>query len=107
MKVYGSEICIDCRNYLTIQKMRGFESEFIDITADTGNLKEFLRLRDTHPIFEPVREHSGIGIPFFVNEDGKETFDLDEALAWLVRSRWGRTKRRFWNHLKHSLDPLH
>lgn len=28
MKVYGSEICIDCRNYLTIQKMRGFENVF-------------------------------------------------------------------------------
>lgn len=93
MKVYGSEICIDCRNYLTIQKMRGFESEFIDITADTGNLKEFLRLRDTHPIFEPVREHSGIGIPFFVNEDGKETFDLDEALAWLGQEPVGEDEK--------------
>lgn len=93
MKVYGSETCIDCRNYLTIQKMRGFESEFIDITADTGNLKEFLRLRDTHPIFEPVREHSGIGIPFFVNEDGKETFDLDEALAWLGQEPVGEDEK--------------
>lgn len=93
MKVYGSEICIDCRNYLTIQKMRGFESEFIDITADTGNLKEFLRLRDTHPIFEPVREHSGIGIPFFVNEDGKETFNLDEALAWLGQEPVGEDEK--------------
>ena len=93
MKVYGSEICIDCRNYLTIQKMRGFESEFIDITADTGNLKEFLRLRDTHPIFEPVREHSGIGIRFFVNEDGKESFDLDEALAWLGQEPVGEDEK--------------
>ena len=83
MKVYGSKICVDCRNYLVIQKMRGFDSEFIDIIADTGKLKEFLRLRDTHPIFEPVREHSGIGIPFFVNEDGRETFDIDEALSWI------------------------
>lgn len=83
MKVYGSEICIDCRNYLKIQKMRGFESEFIDITADTGKLKEFLSLRDTRSVFEPVREHSGIGIPFFVNEDGRETFDIDEALSWI------------------------
>lgn len=83
MKVYGSEICIDCRNYLKIQKIRGFSCDFIDITEDTGNLREFLHLRDTHPIFEQVREHSGIGIPFFVNEDGRETFDLDEALSWI------------------------
>ena len=83
MKVYGSEICVDCRNYLTIQKERGFDSEFVDITADTGKLKEFLHLRETCSIFDPVREHGGIGIPFFVNEDGRETFDLDEALTWI------------------------
>ena len=40
MKVYGTHICIDCRNYQAIQASRGFEAEFIDITADTANLKE-------------------------------------------------------------------
>lgn len=34
MKVYGAEICIDCRNYKAIQKNRGFEAEYIDITAN-------------------------------------------------------------------------
>lgn len=83
MKVYGSEICVDCRNFLVIRKARGFDCDFIEITEDTGKLKEFLHLRDTEPIFEPVREHSGIGIPLFVNEDGRMTFDLDEALSWI------------------------
>ena len=32
MKVYGTDICIDCRNYKAIQKKRGFEAEYIDIT---------------------------------------------------------------------------
>ena len=27
MKVYGTDICIDCRNYKAIQKSRGFEAE--------------------------------------------------------------------------------
>ena len=40
MKVYGAEICIDCRNYKAIQKNRGVEAEYIDITANTANLKE-------------------------------------------------------------------
>lgn len=83
MKVYGTEICIDCRNYKAIQKARGFEAEYVDITADTTNLKEFLKLRDTEEIFAPVREHSGIGIPLFINDDGKMTFDIDEAFAWI------------------------
>lgn len=83
MKVYGAEICIDCRNYKAIQKKRGFEAEFIEITKDTGKLKEFLELRDHDPVFEPVREHGGIGIPLFVNEDGRKTFDINEAFSWI------------------------
>ena len=27
MKVYGTHICIDCRNYQAIQASRGFEAE--------------------------------------------------------------------------------
>ena len=83
MKVYGTHLCIDCRNYQAIQASRGFEAEFIDITADTANLKEFLALRDHDPVFAPVREHGGIGIPLFVREDGRKTFDIDEALSWI------------------------
>lgn len=83
MKVYGAEICIDCRNYKAIQKARGFEAEYVEITEDTAKLKEFLAMRDNEPIFEKVREHSGIGIPLFVNEDGRKTFDINEAFAWI------------------------
>ena len=38
MKVYGAQICADCRNYKAIQKSRGFEAEYVDITVDTGKL---------------------------------------------------------------------
>lgn len=83
MKVYGTHICIDCRNYQALQASRGFAAEFIDITASTANLKEFLALRDHDPVFAPVRERGGIGVPLFVNDDGRKTFDLDEALGWI------------------------
>lgn len=83
MKVYGAEICIDCRNYKAIQKARGFEAEYIDITANTANLREFLKIRDNDPVFATVRENSGIGIPLFVREDGTKTFDFDEAFSWI------------------------
>lgn len=83
MKVYGAEICIDCRNYKAIQQARGFEAEYIDIVKDTTNLKEFLKLRDTERIFDSVREHNGIGIPLFVNDDGDMTFEIDKALGWI------------------------
>ena len=83
MKVYGAQICADCRNFKAIQKSRGFEAEYVDITEDTGKLKEFLQIRDHDPVLAPVRERGGIGIPLFVNEDGKKTLDIDEAFSWI------------------------
>ena len=86
---YGSEICIDCRNTLAILKARNLEDKFrfIDMTANTDNMKDFLTLRDREAAFAPAREgangRSFIGIPAFVNEEGKVTLDLDQALAWL------------------------
>ncbi len=83
MKVYGAEICIDCRNYKKVQTKRGFEAEFVDIIENTANLKEFLGIRDSEPVFDEVRANKGIGIPLFVNDDGRKTFDINEALAWI------------------------
>lgn len=86
---YGSEICIDCRNALAILKARNLEDKFrfIDMTANTDNMKDFLTLRDREAAFAPAREGANgrafIGIPAFVNEAGKVTLDLDQALAWL------------------------
>lgn len=83
MKVYGAPICIDCRNYKAIQKNRGFNAEYIDITESTDNLRAFLKLRDTLETMAPVRERHGIGIPLFVCEDGRTTLDMNEAFAWM------------------------
>jgi len=83
MKVYGAEICVDCRNYKAIQKSRGFEAEYVDIMENTKKLKEFLEIRDTDPVFDPVKAHHGIGIPLFVREDGAKTFDINEAFSWI------------------------
>lgn len=82
MKVYGSEICIDCRNYKHIAKARNLELEYVDITENTANLREFLQLRDTAKAFDEVRERGGIGIPVFVEGDNV-TLDMDEAFSWI------------------------
>ena len=83
MKVYGADICIDCRNYKEIQKNRGFEAEYVDIIENTTNLKEFLKIRDNNALYEQVKENNGIGIPLFVREDGMKTFDINEAFSWI------------------------
>ena len=82
-KVYGTTICVDCRNYIAIRESRGFKDEYIDITEHVLNLKEFLKIRDTDPIFEPVKEKGGIGVPLFVNEDGQTTLDINVAFSWI------------------------
>ena len=83
MKVYGTPLCIDCRNYRALQASRGFAADYINITESTDRLKEFLALRDHDPVLAPVRERGGIGVPLFVREDGCKTLDLDEALGWI------------------------
>ena len=80
MKVYGAEICYECRNYKAIQKARGFKADYVEIMENTTNLKEFLALRDGDA-FKEVRANKYIGIPCFVLDDGKITFDINEAFA--------------------------
>lgn len=36
MKVYGSDICIDCRNFKHINKLRDLNLEYTNITAEIG-----------------------------------------------------------------------
>ncbi len=49
----------------------------------TANLAEFLRIRDNDENYIPVKERGGIGIPYFIFEDGTKTLDTDEAIAKL------------------------
>ena len=83
MKVYGAEICVDCRNYKAIAQNRGIDAEYVDIMENTRNLREFLEIRDSDPVFDAVKARHGIGIPLFVREDGAKTFDINEAFSWI------------------------
>lgn len=76
LRFYGSEICSGCRQALSLFYEQGFEDfTYIDITANTANMKEFLALRNTRPEFAQIREEGRIGIPCFVQEDGSLSFD--------------------------------
>ena len=82
MKVYGADICIDCRNLKHIMKTRGLELDYRDIIADTLTLREFLSIRDHNEAFNECKARGGIGIPCFVDGD-RVTLDIDEAFAWI------------------------
>lgn len=85
MKVYGTDICIDCRNLKAVLASRKINMEFIDITKNTANMKAFFAIRDHAEEFEDIRNKEGgaIGIPCFVSEEGKITLDINEAFSWI------------------------
>ena len=76
MKIYVMSGCPDCTQ---IKELAKTDARFtlIDIGESPLNLKEFLRLRDTNPAFDRVKERGTIGIPCFVQEDGPIVFSLE------------------------------
>lgn len=76
LKIYGSMLCPDCVQIRKDLDAAGVEYDYRDFSENLLNLKEFLALRDSHPVFAQVREEGKIGIPCIVKEDGSV------ALAW-------------------------
>ena len=74
-KIYVMESCPDCTPVKQLYKDNP-EYELIDIGLSARNLKDFLRLRDSHPAFVKVREKGNIGIPCFVKPDGSVIISL-------------------------------
>ncbi|MCI6228488.1 MAG: hypothetical protein SPC78_02265 [Candidatus Faecousia sp.] len=80
LKVYGMKICPDTVECCEALTRAGVEYEFLDFAEKTANLKAFLKLRDGSPLFDPVRQEGGIGIPCIQREDGSITFDWEEFM---------------------------
>lgn len=78
IKIYGMHTCSDCIS-LEPQIKGNPDYKMVDIGEHVRNLKEFLRLRDTHPAFEQARKNGYVGIPCFVLEDGTVTLSPEEA----------------------------
>ena len=77
LKVYGMKICPDTVECCEALNRAGVEYEFLDFAEKTANLKAFLKLRDSSPLFDSVRQEGGIGIPCIQREDGSITFDWE------------------------------
>ncbi|MGM9737770.1 MAG: hypothetical protein ACI3ZT_05085 [Candidatus Cryptobacteroides sp.] len=78
-KVYVMSTCPDCfevKARLSIHP----DFEIIDIGEHVRNLKAFIRLRDSSPAFDSVRANGSIGIPCFVSEDERISFDTEEFI---------------------------
>ena len=78
IKIYGMPSCPDC-SFVERQAEGRAGYEIIDIGSHVKFLKEFLRLRDSSPVFDDARHHGRAGIPCFVLEDGRVTLIPEEA----------------------------
>lgn len=68
IKIYVMETCPDC-TYVEEQIKGDSRYEIIDICTHVQKLKQFLRLRDSSPVFDQCRQNGYAGIPCFVLED--------------------------------------
>ena len=80
LKVYGMKICPDTVECCEALTKAGVEFEYLDFAEKTANLKAFLKLRDSSPLFDAVRQAGNIGIPCIQREDGSITFDWEEFM---------------------------
>ena len=78
--VIGSRLCSDTLYALDKLEEARADCTFRDITASLEDLKAYLALRDSNPLYEAVKENGSIGIPAFVLEDGTVTLDLADVL---------------------------
>ena len=76
LKIYGTMFCPDCVECCECLDREGISYEFLDISSDLRNLKQFLSIRDGSALFDPVREAGSIGIPAIVDEEG------NVSLSW-------------------------
>lgn len=80
LKIYGSYMCPDCMACKKNFDKNGIEYEFLDVCASLRNLKEFLILRDSFPVFDRLKAMHDIGLPGIVKEDGTVFTDWEGYL---------------------------
>ena len=79
--VIGSHLWPDTLYALGQVPARKVEIDFRDLSASLPDLKAYLAVRESEPVYAAVREKGSLGIPCFVLEDGSVTLELEEVLG--------------------------
>jgi len=79
--IYGTHFCPNTLFAIMKCKEAGITPAFKNIAGSLEVMKEFMVLRDKTPLFNSWKAEGRIGIPFYVLEDGTQTFDLQEAIT--------------------------
>lgn len=81
--VIGTHLCADTTYALCKLKERKAEVVFKNISASIADLKEYLAVRESSPLYDEVKKEGILGVPYFELEDGTKTLDLDVVLEKL------------------------
>ena len=81
--MYGTNACPDCVEAVKELDKKNADYMYMEFSESTANLKRFLKLRDTEPLFEEVKKAGAIGVPCFKLSDGTLTLSLEEVLEKL------------------------
>lgn len=79
IQIYGSRQCPDTIACLAALDEKGTDYVFADL-SDLSALKAFLAIRDASPLYEPVKQAGGVGIPLLQREDGSLTLDWESEI---------------------------
>lgn len=79
MIIYGTDLCKDCVQCKQELDRAGICYEYRDITANLQFLKEFLKIRDSSPLYDTARVEASIGIPTIVANE-RITLDWTEFM---------------------------
>ena len=77
----GSHLCPDTLYALNRLSEAGAEIDFKNLSASLSDLKAYLALRESSPVFEGPKARGSLGIPCFVREDGTVTLELEQVLS--------------------------
>ena len=75
--VFGSTHWPTCQPLEEFLSKNSIRYRYIDITESMGNLKFFLKFRDTDPYFEEIKKVGKVGIPVIMINKGEEFIDGD------------------------------
>lgn len=81
LKIYGSMLCRDCVDCRADLDREQVPYIFLDFGDNLLYLKEFLKLRDTHPVFSEIRGGESIGIPCLAEENGEVFLDWSRYVS--------------------------
>ena len=63
LKLYGAPICSTCREVKQLLDDKGIPYEYVDITESTKNLRAFLAMRDTLPVYDEAKAEGLVHTP--------------------------------------------